>query len=65
MKMSEIRELSTPELNERVIDQGEYLNKLKLSHAISPLENPKKISDTKIEIARLKTELQYRIINNK
>ncbi len=65
MKMSEIRELSTPEIKERIIDQGEYLNKLKLSHAISPLENPLKIGDTKKIIARLKTELQYRIINNK
>ncbi len=65
MKMSEIRELSTPEIKERIIDQSEYLNKLKLSHAISPLENPLKIGDTKKDIARLKTELQYRIINNK
>ena len=65
MKMSEIRELSTPEIKERIIDQGEYLNKLKMSHAISPLENPLKIGETKKTIARLKTELQYRIINNK
>ena len=65
MKMSEIRELSTPEIKERIIDQGEYLNKLKLSHTISPLENPLKIGDTKKIIARLKTELQYRTINDK
>ena len=40
MKIAEIRELSTQELNERVEAEDTRFAQMKLNHAISPLENP-------------------------
>lgn len=63
MKASEIRELSIQELNERIEDYKTVLTKMRLNHAVSPLDNPNKIGQTKKDIARLKTELRARQIN--
>ncbi len=60
MKNSEIRELNLKELEERIDNETSYLNKLKLNHAISPLDNPHKITHVRRTIARLKTELGKR-----
>lgn len=60
MKQSEIRELSDNEIVERVETEQLALNKLKLSHAVSPLDNPNQIRQTRKTIARLKTELRKR-----
>ncbi len=63
MKMSEIIELTTKELDERLDTEQTMLSKLKLNHAVSPLENPMKIRETRKNIARLQTELQKRQLN--
>jgi len=60
MKTSEIKEMSTKELIERLEGEQNYLTKLKLNHAVSPLENPLKIRDTRKNIARMLTELNQR-----
>ncbi len=60
MNMSEIKELSTQEIAERLVDQKEFLAKLKLNHTISPLDNPQKLSEARKVIARLNTELRQR-----
>ncbi len=60
MKMQEIRELTTKELLEKIRDEKRRLVELRLTHAISPLENPYEIRNTKRLIARLKTELRQR-----
>ncbi len=60
MNMSEIKELSTQEIAERIVDQKEFLAKLRLNHTISPLDNPQKLSEARKVIARLKTELRQR-----
>lgn len=60
MKTSEIRELSTADIIERIDTEQNMLVRMKLNHAISPLDNPKKISQTKVTIARLLTELRKR-----
>lgn len=60
MKSSEVRELTTEEIKERVADEKETLAKLKMQHAISPLENPIVLRDKKKDIARLMTELTSR-----
>ena len=60
MKISEIRELSTPDLLERIDTEKSMLVKLKLNHAISPLDNPQKLKQAKLTIARLLTELRER-----
>jgi large subunit ribosomal protein L29 len=60
MKQEVIRELSTPELIERLDEERMQLNKLKLNHAVSPLENPNKIKTYRRTVARLVTELHKR-----
>jgi large subunit ribosomal protein L29 len=65
MKTSEIRELSTSDLIERIDTEKTMLVRMKLNHAITPLDNPQKIKQTKTTIARLLTELHNREQNEK
>ncbi|MGD0581843.1 MAG: 50S ribosomal protein L29 [Bacteroidales bacterium] len=65
MKISEIKELSTSDLQERLDTEKTNLVRLKLNHAISPLDNPQKISLARKTIARLTTELRSRQISQK
>ncbi|MCU0460751.1 MAG: 50S ribosomal protein L29 [Bacteroidales bacterium] len=60
MKISEIRELSTPDLLERIDTEKTMIVRMRLNHAITPLENPQKLKQAKLTIARLLTELQAR-----
>jgi large subunit ribosomal protein L29 len=60
MKSSEIRELSISEINERMAAETEKFTKMKLNHAISPLDNPMLLVEARKNIARLKTELRKR-----
>jgi len=65
MKIKEIRELSTSEIEERIDTEKSLLFKLRMNHAVSPLDNPLKIPATKRNIARLKTELRQRMLTVK
>jgi large subunit ribosomal protein L29 len=65
MKISEIRELSTPDILERIDTERTMLIRMKLNHAITPLDNPQKVKDVKLTIARLLTELRTRELNKK
>ena len=65
MKISEIKELSTPDLLERIETEKTMLVRLKLNHAISPLDNPQKIKEARLTIARLMTELRIRELSKK
>ncbi|MCF8224474.1 MAG: 50S ribosomal protein L29 [Bacteroidales bacterium] len=60
MKISEIRELATNEIEERIDNEENMLVRMKMNHAVSPLDNPNKIRVTRRIIARLKTELRSR-----
>lgn len=60
MKSSEIRELSGKDLEERIDTEENLLARMKMNHAVSPLDNPNKIAETRKIIARLKTELRAR-----
>ena len=60
MNNSEIKELSTPEIVERIEEEKSLLLKQRLNHTITPLDNPHKMTDTKKNIARLNTELRSR-----
>jgi large subunit ribosomal protein L29 len=60
MKTSEIKELTTKEIVERMQTEQENLVRLRLNHAISPLENPMKLKEAKKNVARLKTVLRQR-----
>ena len=63
MKTSEIKELTSKEIVERLQVEKENLVRLKLNHAVSPLDNPMVIKESKQTIARLKTILQERELN--
>lgn len=63
MEQKVIRELTTGEILERLDEEQKQLTKLKLNHAVSPLENPNKISAYRKTIARLKTELRRRVLS--
>lgn len=65
MKQSVITELSNDDLIERIEEESKQLNKLKLNHAVSPLENPQKIMVYRKTMARLKTELRKRQLEGK
>ena len=62
MEQKVIRELTTGEILERLEEEKRQLTKLKLNHAVSPLENPNKIKAYRKTIARLETELRKRAI---
>jgi large subunit ribosomal protein L29 len=60
MKTAEIREFSTKEIEERIDTETGMLVKLRLNHAVSPLDNPMKIKYARKNVARLVTELRMR-----
>ncbi len=63
MEQKVIRELTTGEILERLDEEKKQLVKLRLNHAVSPLENPNKISAYRKTIARLETELRRRVLS--
>ena len=63
MRNNEIRELTTKEIEDIIQERKDDLIKLKLAHAVSPLDNPSKLHDNKKTIARLKTEFRKRQLN--
>jgi large subunit ribosomal protein L29 len=65
MKTSEIRELSTSDLIERIDTERTMLVRMKMNHAITPLDNPQKLKQAKMNIARLITELRSRELKQK
>ena len=60
MKQSEIKELSRAELQEKLSDTKKAYSDLKMTHAISPLENPIQLRVVRRSVARLATELTKR-----
>jgi large subunit ribosomal protein L29 len=60
VKNSEILELSDQELVERLDNEKDYLSRLRLNHAISPLDNPNKLVEARRNVARLFTEVNRR-----
>ena len=63
MKIKEIKEIETKDLAERVEQEVKQYNKMKLNHAITPLENPSEIKAARRNIARMKTVLRERELN--
>jgi large subunit ribosomal protein L29 len=59
-KKAHIKELTTKELQERIDAEKSVLTKLTLNHAISPLDNPMKVRNTRRDIARMMTEMSKR-----
>ena len=63
--VEEIKEMTTNDLVERVEAETANYNQMVINHSISPLENPAQIKQLRRTIARMKTELRERELNNK
>lgn len=60
MKSSVIREMTTEEIQDALLNERESLSKMKMQHAISPLENPMVLKEKRKDVSRLLTELTKR-----
>ncbi|MDY2728321.1 MAG: 50S ribosomal protein L29 [Candidatus Onthovivens sp.] len=60
MKISEIREMSTEELNHTVYSLKEQLFNLRRKKAVGQIENPAEIKKVRKDIARVYTVLKER-----
>lgn len=65
MKQSEIVQLTTDEIKEYIENEADQLAELRMTHAVSQLENPMQLRYKRRTIARLKTELRKREMNAK
>ena len=62
MKVDVLRDLSTAELEKKVVDLKEELFNLRFQMATGQLENPMKIKEIRKDIAKAKTILREREI---
>ena len=62
MKVKVLRDLSTAELEKKVVDLKEELFNLRFKMATGQLENPMKIKEIRKDIAKAKTVLREREI---
>ena len=60
MKAQVLTDMPENELNDLLVNERERLVKMKMSHAVSPMENPLQIKFTRKTIARVMTELSKR-----
>ncbi len=65
MTKEEIKQLSTKDLQDKLAEMVKDYAQLKANHSVSPLDNPSQITKDRKMIARVKTELRWREINNK
>lgn len=64
MKNNKIKEMSSPELEKELSELKSELFKLRFSLATNGLDNPLRIREVRKEIARIKTILRQRELNN-
>ena len=62
MKQSEILKLSNEQLSERLGESKKSYSELKMTHAVSPLENPIQLRTLRRTVARIATEITKREI---
>ena len=60
MKANEVRKLSETELEEKLTDLKKDLFFLRMQHATNQLDNPMKIAQVKKDIARVKTVIRLK-----
>ncbi|MCL8008437.1 50S ribosomal protein L29 [Gelidibacter japonicus] len=60
MKQSEIKQLSTAELQDKLGETKKSYADLNMAHAVSPLENPIQLRNVRRSVARIATELTKR-----
>ena len=64
MKVSEIREMTSEQLNNKLKELKEELFNLRFQHAINQLENTNRIGEVKKDIARVMTVLNDKNAKN-
>jgi len=64
MKRLDIREMTTVDLQERLETEITNYEQLVINHSVNPIENPSQIKYKRRDIARMKTELHLRDLNN-
>jgi large subunit ribosomal protein L29 len=64
LKNNELRELSTEELTKKVAEYKEELFNLRFSQATGNLEKPSRIKELRKLVARIKTIIRERELNN-
>lgn len=64
MKKEEIREMATADLRDRLEQMEKDYLQLRMNHAVTPVDNTAKITADRRDIARVKTELRRRELNN-
>jgi large subunit ribosomal protein L29 len=62
MEYSELKNMTDKELHLHLRDERAFLQKLKFSHAVSPVENPQKLRGSRKLIAKYLTEINSRRI---
>ena len=63
MKSADIKGLTTEDLQKKLADQVKDYDRMKLTHAVSPLGNSSQLRLIRKDIARMKTELRLRELN--
>jgi large subunit ribosomal protein L29 len=64
MNASEIRELTVDEMQRKLSDLKQELFNLRFQHEIGQLENPRKLKQTKQDVARLQTVIRASALNS-
>lgn len=60
MKASELKKLSLEELKEKLAEERDALLRLKMAHAIAPIENPMRLREARKVIARIQTVIRQK-----
>ena len=60
MKVNEIRQLSTEEINDKLVETKQELFNLRFQQATGTLEKPSRLRDLRHTVARMKTVLKER-----
>ena len=65
MKVNEIRQLSTEEINDKLVETKQELFNLRFQQATGSLEKPHRINELRKLVARMKTILRERELESK
>lgn len=60
MKAKEVKQMSTGDLRDKIVQEKEAYTKMIFNHSVSPLDSPIRIRSSRRTIARLATELRLR-----
>ncbi|MBK6484126.1 MAG: 50S ribosomal protein L29 [Chitinophagales bacterium] len=59
-KKLNLKDLTTPEVVDKLKEDGAHYTKMKFNHVVTTLENPMTLRQLRRDIARMKTELTNR-----